>query len=188
MTPVLVLVSGPAGSGKSTMARLIARTYRLPCLDYDTLGQPFLTEIQRRYYPDAPCEDFYRDWRGQSYDTLWGAAMDSLRLGVSVAASAPCKREWGERDFFKRLALRFDTSFQAVSIELMPDQGRLRDQLIARREPRDQGKLQNWASYAAGLQGEAVWDAARRITLREYQKGVLPESARALLDQVFKGT
>lgn len=179
--PALVLVSGTAGSGKSTMGRQVARRYGLPYLDYDSLVQPFLQGIARASGGEEPLELFYQKWRKESYDTLWNAVMDSLSLGVTVAASAPCSREWRQSSFFAGLRARYGVRFRAISIELLPDPGQLRRQLLDRGNPRDEGKLSNWTEYIQGMPGQAIWDADVRAVLRTYPVNATPEAVAALL-------
>lgn len=185
--PVLVLVSGPAGSGKSTLAREVARRYRLAYLDYDSLGQSFLESIHRRYHPDERYEAFCAEWREEAYLALWRAAADSLSAGASLAASAPCSKEWREPRFFSELKARYSVDFLAVSIELLPDADALRERLVARGEARDAGKLRDWAQYVKSLPPPAVWDADHRFALTRYGEGCGAHPFAALLDRLLRG-
>jgi len=163
--PALVLVSGPAGAGKSTMARMISSRHRVACLDYDSLGQSFLESIHRRCCPDERYEAFYSAWRRETYDTLWRVAADNLLAGAPLVASAPCTMEWRDPRFFAGLRAKYSADFLAISIELLPDAQSLRERLLGRAEARDAGKLADWARFAQSLPQPAVWDADHRFLL-----------------------
>ena len=92
--PVL-LVAGAAGSGKTTLGRELARRFRIPLLDLDTLTNPLLDELDSVL--DGP------HWNGPSphseriragrYAVLLAAARDLVETGLRPVLVAPFTRE-----------------------------------------------------------------------------------------------
>ena len=180
-TPCLITVTGAAGSGKSTMARAIARRCRLPYLDYDSLVQPFLQEMYGNCRHESDYKTFSRRWRKHSYTTLWNTAADCLAMKADTVLSAPCTSERAVPDFFTEFRERYGIDCMVISVELMPDTDLLRKWLVARGEPRDSDKLEQWDGFTSEINKETVWDADIKVVLTEYIKDRVPANLLEIL-------
>lgn len=93
--PVAVVVAGPAGSGKSTLGRELARVLGAALLDQDVLTQPLTALIAEMTCAgdDLDHPAMTGPVRRARYDTVLSAAVDNLRVGQAVVLVAPFTRE-----------------------------------------------------------------------------------------------
>ncbi|GAA4387083.1 AAA family ATPase [Tsukamurella soli] len=93
-SPVLV-VTGAAGSGKSTLGRALARALRAPLIDLDSMTNPLLDELgpalgSEHWNSPGPMSERIR--RGR-YASLRAAASDLVSVGQRPVLVAPFTRE-----------------------------------------------------------------------------------------------
>jgi predicted kinase len=147
-----VVVVGPAGSGKSTVARALARRAAAVYLDKDTLAGP-LVEValaaSGNESSDRENNQFYRAHvMPAEYSSLFAVAGDNLRLGHPVVIDAPFAAYLDTPDFFVDSATRgrWPDSPVFVLRVLAPEEvikARLRDRGLAR----DAVKLRDWDTF-----------------------------------------
>jgi sugar-phosphatase len=90
---VIIVVAGPAGSGKSTLGIQLARSLRLPCLDLDTMTNPVLEGIAaslQMHWNDARLRDVVRPAR---YRALRNTLADQVAAGMGAVVVAPFTAE-----------------------------------------------------------------------------------------------
>lgn len=94
MTPVALLVSGPPASGKTTLAREVARRTGACLLDLDVVTGALTESIGKLLGSnDLDSPAFAGDLRGARYECLLAAAEDNLRIGTPVVLVAPFTAE-----------------------------------------------------------------------------------------------
>ena len=138
--PCLILLSGVAGSGKTTLARLILRQVKAVYLDNNHIADAF--------FPEARHGKRYEKMRPYFYQALYAIAEANLELGRSVLLDVPHVKEVQRPDwrrFMKRLARR--THAVLVLIRCACSQEVLHSRLIARGEKRDRWKLAHWNEF-----------------------------------------
>lgn len=97
---MIVVVAGPAGSGKTTLGRALARTLRLPLLDLDTITNPVLDGVGAladhdwpagaTHWNDAALRPTVRPAR---YAALLATLADQRDAGVGAVLVAPFTAE-----------------------------------------------------------------------------------------------
>jgi sugar-phosphatase len=92
--PLAVVVAGPAGSGKSTLGRALARTLRAPLVDLDSVTTPLLDALPLDalggHWLTSPHAGAVRDGR---YAALRATAADALSTAGRVVVVAPFTAE-----------------------------------------------------------------------------------------------
>ena len=153
----VVVVAGPPGSGKSTVAAAVARALRAALIDIDVTFSPIvplLAEHPRSVLREA------------IYAGLTDSAVAAAQTGVDVVVAAPFTRERRDPRAWEELRDRFaEAGAEAVLVWLRVPEATLLERLAARGAARDAPKL---ASPAA-------W-------LRETQPGTPPSVPHIELD------
>jgi sugar-phosphatase len=92
--PRAVAIAGPAGSGKTTLGRALARALGLPILDLDQITNPLLDGLAGHlpgpHWLSGPAA---ADIRGARYAALRSAAADIVGVGSGVLLVAPFTAE-----------------------------------------------------------------------------------------------
>lgn len=97
---MIVVVAGPAGSGKTTLGRALAQTLRLPLLDLDTITNPVLDGVGALAHHDSPTGTTH--WndaalrptvRPARYAALLAVLADQRDAGVGAVLVAPFTAE-----------------------------------------------------------------------------------------------
>lgn len=159
----LIIISGLPGSGKSTCGRKIAGRLHITYIDYDTVIGRFLDDIYRRFYQEIPYHIFRREWRECTYNTFWDIIAENLRLGNSVAASAPLTKEHSMKEFFTEFKEKYGISINILSVITEVPQEVLHKRIMERGESRDRQKLEKWDIYYKSQIKERLWDPDREI-------------------------
>lgn len=80
LIPSLILIGGPPGSGKTTLATALARNLKIPIIDKDTIKSTLLgLGVQHELASKA------------SYELLLPLVSDILAAGVTIIIDAPGK-------------------------------------------------------------------------------------------------
>ena len=169
--PTLRIVIGTAGSGKSTIAKRLARQHAAAYLDKDAMSARFVEAalVSAGYDPgDRETNPFYRDSiLPLEYDSLLDVAGDNLRIGRPVVIDAPFSPYLSDPAFITASAARFgwpSVDVEVVLVRVSP--GTLQDRLRRRGLERDRVKLAHWDEYWA-THGEraCAWTGVRLFEL-----------------------
>jgi predicted kinase len=165
--PSLRIVIGTAGSGKSTIAQRLARTYAAAYLDKDAMSARFVEAalLAAGYDPgDRESNMFYRERiLPLEYDSLLDVAGTNLRIGRSVVIDAPFSPYLSDPHFITTAAERFDwppVDVEVVRVHVSPET--LQQRLRERGLDRDRVKLAHWDEYWATHGGQpCAWAGVR---------------------------
>ncbi|MEI2775010.1 MAG: AAA family ATPase [Tetrasphaera sp.] len=137
--PVVVVVTGVAGSGKTTLGRALAATLQLPILDLDSLTNPLLDEITPTAGPHWLAGPLAERVRAGRYAALRATAADIVAVGVGVVLVAPFTAELaGGREW---TALRESlTPASPVVLYLAGPAEEFRARRVRRGDPRDHAR------------------------------------------------
>jgi len=166
--PILRIVIGTAGSGKSTIAQRLAREHDAAYLDKDAMSARFVEAALAAagYDPgDRESNTFYlQRILPLEYDSLLDVAGTNLRLGRPVVVDAPFSPYLGDPDFITGAAERFDwppVDVEVVLVRVSP--ATLQRRLRERGLERDRFKLDNWDEYWAEHGGRTcAWTGVRQ--------------------------
>ncbi|MET9260359.1 AAA family ATPase [Amycolatopsis sp. NPDC004079] len=153
--PVVLLVGGYAGTGKTTLGAILARRTRWPLLDKDSTTRDVVEAALHAlgHSPHDRESALYREiLRPAEYRALITAVLENVDVGVSVIATAPFTAELADPDWCRCLRSQVETRgarLHAAWIRCDPDT-MLRN-ITDRDAARDAGKLSEWDAYLAGL-------------------------------------
>ena len=133
----VLLIAGPAGSGKSTLGAALAARGRLPLLDLDTLTNPLLDalgpEPPAGHWNDASWRSVVRPAR---YACLLAVAAEQVRTGTGAILVAPFSAEMSGGSEWEDLVSAVAPAVPVVC--WLASSAALRSaRIAARAEPRD---------------------------------------------------
>jgi len=166
----IVIVVGPAGSGKSTVAREIAQRYSALYLDKDSMVGDlvsFCLESNGYRSDDRESNAFYRErLMPLEYRSMLRVAGENLRLGASVVLDAPFAAYLDCPGFIEGAALDWPP-VSVIVARVRVAESTVRQRLIARGNLRDKWKLDNWTEFWAtyGVT-ECLWSGSTTIDVR----------------------
>jgi predicted kinase len=143
----VVIVAGPPGAGKSTVAPGIAQALGAASIDIDATFSPIVPLLG----PHA------RDVvRAAIYESLAVTTETSLQAGVHVVVVAPFTRERRDPVAWERLSARLSArGADTVLVWVHAPRELLLERLVARGETRDADKLADPASWLREAEPEA---------------------------------
>lgn len=146
------IIIGSAGSGKSTIARQLARRHQAALLDKDCMFAELVSFTLAAYgEPDDRDSPFYCEQvRPLEYSAMMGVASDNLALGTSVIIDAPFAAFLNQPDYLTSAIA--DACWPAVPtvvayVATAPEV--IRHRLVKRGLARDEWKLKNWEQFWA---------------------------------------
>ncbi|OQQ13091.1 ATPase [Streptomyces sp. M41(2017)] len=153
--PVLILVGGFAGSGKTELARFFVQLTGWPLLDKDPLTRPLVERLLVALGGDPNdrhTELYRKEVRSVEYDCLMQSAMANIKCGISTVLSAPFIAEMTDAAWMQRLSNRA----ASMGVDVFPvwvrcDEESMREYITFRSAARDAWKLQRWDEYMATI-------------------------------------
>lgn len=152
MAKNLVLVAGAPASGKTYIAKQIAKKTKSTYLDKDTIST-FSTEILLTSLGsninDRESEIYLNNIKDIEYKTLIKTAIENLEVVDTVICSAPFIGQILNQGWLDDLA----SDLEAIDAELVViwvkvDIAAAKERILSRGENRDIWKLSNWAEYS----------------------------------------
>jgi predicted kinase len=167
--PRVFVVLGPAGSGKSTVAKLVARRYSALYLDKDRVSGPFVRlvlELNGEDPHSRESNDFYMHHVMRTeYETLFDVCADNLDLGSSVVIDAPFAAYTRDPHFLTESARRAGwPDAEVIVVHVRTSEHVVRERVIARRSARDAWKLDNWQEFWSRFGTvQCAWTGVRHV-------------------------
>ncbi|WP_329073520.1 AAA family ATPase [Amycolatopsis sp. NBC_01480] len=153
--PMVIVVGGYAGSGKTETGRIIARATGWAMLDKDSITRPVVESMLRSLGldpRDRESETYLTKIRPAEYESLREVALENVACGNSVIVTAPFTKELKDPAWCQRFIADFSAhSAQVRGLWVRCDEESMRTYLRRRGAARDDYKLENWDAYVAGL-------------------------------------
>jgi predicted kinase len=169
MKPTAFFVIGPAGSGKSTVSKRIARRYGAAYLDKDTIATAFTEFILQANGFDRNERDNNALYQSTilpiEYDTLLRTCGDNLAIGTSVVLDAPFGRFFADRDYLVKAKRQHAwPDAELIVVHVKADGQTVLDRLLKRDNSRDGWKIEHWHQFWTDTQtADCCWRSAHHI-------------------------
>jgi predicted kinase len=169
VTPRVFFVIGPAGSGKSTVSRQLARRYDAAYLDKDTVATAFTELLLEQNGSDKNDRDHNEFYQSTilpiEYETLLRLCGDNLRVGRSVVLDAPFGRFFADREYLVKAKAGWPET-ELVVVHVTADGPVVHDRVAQRGYPRDTWKLAHWDQFWTTVQAtRCEWIGATHLVL-----------------------
>ncbi|WP_296210743.1 ATP-binding protein [Psychrobacter sp. UBA3480] len=148
----LILVGGPAGSGKSRFSEDLAESLGAVFLDKDTMSHAFspkILSILGQASTDRESDVYQDKVAPLEYATLEALAVDNISLRTTdVICNAPFMEQFLDDAWLDRLE-EIIKPFDAilVLVWMSTDADLAKTRLVSRNEARDNWKLANWDAH-----------------------------------------
>lgn len=138
--PQLIVFAGLPGTGKSSLARALARDLRAVYLDKDTIK-----DCAMRLAAEMNLEHGPRLAGALSYELLVDLARDNLTLGLSVVVDSPAAYQFF-RDKLQALPQKIKTDLKLIEC-ICTDEKLLRERIEQRGADLPAHRTRDWATF-----------------------------------------
>ncbi len=172
----LVFFLGPAGAGKTTLAKAVASRRKAAFFDMDILLRPAADAIMTMHGLDPTDRDsaeYKKLCRDLGYRITMDAALDNLGLDSDVFVVGPFTKEAAEPGWIESELSRIGLTLQDIEVKVvlvtLADEELFRERIQGRHSPLDDWKFSHWEVFRSSLGSRTVaWP--------------LPEANVALID------
>ncbi|MBY3620742.1 AAA family ATPase [Acinetobacter sp. CUI P1] len=159
----LVFFLGPAGAGKTTLAKAIASRREVPFFDMDILLRPAADAIMTYHGldpADRDSADYKRLCRDLGYRITMDAALDNIGLNVDAFVVGPFTKEAANPDWISSELSRIGRSLQDVEVKVvlveLANEELYRKRILDRQSPLDEWKFQHWDEFRKAFGNRSV--------------------------------
>lgn len=153
--PTVALIAGYAGSGKTKLGKVLAKTMSWALLDKDTLTRPLLeraAELVCGDPHDRHTPRYVAELRPLEYECLMRTAWEVLDHGTSVLVTAPFLAEVVSPEWLDQVRFRCEVDNHRLHVVWVDcDIDSMKDRLTARGADRDRWKLGHWEEFAQSV-------------------------------------
>lgn len=191
----LIFFLGPAGAGKTTLAKAWASKHGGAFLDMDTLLRPAAEALMTLAGQDPEDRDspFYKQHcRDLGYRITMNAALENLSLGLDAVVIGPFTREmndplWLDQELSVISASSIDVEIKIVCVYL-PSEDAYYARIKARGSALDVWKLDNWDQFSPSLRrSEIQWPVNPSSILYFDNSGPLSSDKLKMLETFIHG-
>lgn len=146
--PIVFVVAGPAGSGKSTFGRALAAQVGAAVIDQDVATNPLMAQLARLVGAgdDLDHPGLRGPVRDARYRCVFDVVADNVGVGRDVVMIAPFTRECSEPESFAQMVAQLGTArVRLIWVTVPPEVA------LARRVARNQARDRSASTVVARL-------------------------------------
>lgn len=187
--PKVILIGGYAGSGKTELGRILARSTGWAILDKDTTTRP-VVEVALETLGQSPHDrdnsDLYmKVVRPAEYEALIATVTENVACGNSVIATAPFIREFADQAWSDRLLANLTSLGASVHVVwLFCSADTMKTYLRHRGAARDTWKLTHWDEWLGRIDLAFRPLMPHQVVDNSADSSPLQQQAAELLDKV----
>jgi adenylate kinase family enzyme len=159
----LVFFLGPAGAGKTTLAKAVASRRKAAFFDMDILLRPAANVIMTMHGldpSDRDSADYKRLCRDLGYKITMDAALDNIGLDADAFVVGPFTKEAADPEWISSELSRIGRSLQDVEVKVvmvgLANEDLYRERIMGRQSHLDQWKLEHWENFKASLGSRSI--------------------------------
>ncbi|ANS74297.1 hypothetical protein AWM70_06615 [Paenibacillus yonginensis] len=154
----LIFFLGPAGAGKTTLAKALCQRRKAAFLDMDVLLRPAAEAIMSLHGLDPSDRDsaVYKELcRDLGYRITMDAALDNVALDTDVFVIGPFTKETAVKSWIEDELQRIGRTLAEVEVKVvlvsLSSEALYRSRIEERHSPLDNWKLTNWETFSRSL-------------------------------------
>jgi len=154
----LVFFLGPAGAGKTTLAKAVATRTKAAFFDMDILLRPAADVIMSMHGldpTDRDSSDYKRLCRDLGYHITMDAALDNIALDIDSFVVGPFTKEAANSTWIENELSRIGRTLQDVEVKVvlveLANEKLYRDRILGRSSSLDDWKMEHWEQFRASL-------------------------------------
>lgn len=182
-SPLLVLIGGYAGSGKSELGKLLSQITGWPVVDKDTTARPMTEQLLLALGSDRNdrhSEIYIEQVRPLEYRCTLEAAFRNIECGHSTILTAPFLLEMNSQDWTTKLTSRCGwLGCEPIFVWVDCDIDTMRARIEHRSAARDGWKLAHWSQYCSSVDLQ-MRPCVSHIVINNRQDAVMSLSAQAI--------
>ena len=158
-TATFVIITGCAGSGKTSLGKRLSRELRWIYIDKDTVTKDFtefILEGKGKSKNDRESDFYCNSIRPIEYKTTFKVCEENLRMGNSVILTIPFISQIKDYEEWEKIQRECGIDLSNIEVKFVwinHDDGLEYTRITKREAERDNYKLNHWEEYVEGLRG-----------------------------------
>lgn len=186
----IIIVAGYAGSGKTELAKIIAKKTQWAIVDKDTVSRDFvekLIESNNSYVGDRESDFYLNEVRPIEYQMLDDIITENMEHGSALIVTAPWIAAFETPKYWK--ILRSKAKIYCTKLTIIwvsSDIETMHERIIQRNAVRDTYKINHWDDYARNVKLDLGAEYADYIVENQIGAPPLSIQTQEILEDIWR--